>query len=100
MGNEIPVYGLELEGSMLLESYTTTFSVLISLDGFTFSYIPDEYNRPKVRLILQLWNVDVIVLSFRFLMEMLIASVGQKFCFPIQLRQGILESYPEHGRKI
>ena len=60
LGNEVPIYGLEMEGSMLLESYTTTFSVLISLDGLTFSYITNiishnyitnDYKQPKVKII-------------------------------------------------
>merc|ERR1719192_3120299 len=44
----IPVYGLEVEGSSHLASYTTSLSVLYSLDGSIFSPIYDNTNHEKV----------------------------------------------------
>ena len=44
----IPVYGLEVEGSSHLASYTTSISVLYSLDGSIFSPIYDNTNHEKV----------------------------------------------------
>jgi hypothetical protein len=41
------VYGLEMSGSVDLDSYITTFNVLYGDDGHIFSFI-EEYGQPKV----------------------------------------------------
>ena len=47
---ERPLYGIVIAGSVYMESYTTTFNILYSSDGYSFSYIKDiNTDTAKVR---------------------------------------------------
>ena len=45
----MPIYGLDIEGSFDLSSYTTAVSVLFSSDSFVYHTIKDNNGDEKVR---------------------------------------------------
>ena len=47
--NETPIYGIEIEGSYDLASYTTAISVLYSSDSSLYHTIKDKNSIEKVR---------------------------------------------------
>ena len=54
---EEPLYGVIISGSVYMESYTTTFNVLYSSDGHTFSYINENNNEMKEKVSAQIENI-------------------------------------------
>ena len=48
LGNIIPIFGLEVQGSTDLDAYVSSFSILYSEEGNTFSQVLDENNNLKV----------------------------------------------------
>ncbi|XP_025836285.1 hemocytin [Agrilus planipennis] len=48
LGKQEPVYGIILRGSPLYNNFVTSYKVTYSPDGFTFRYITDENNQPKI----------------------------------------------------
>ena len=55
LSEETPVYGIEMAGSVDLDSYITTFNVLYGDDGNVFSFIEDN-GQPKVNTLIFLIN--------------------------------------------
>ena len=45
----MPIYGLDIEGSFDLSSYTTAISVLFSSDSFVYHTIKDNNGGEKVK---------------------------------------------------
>ena len=48
LGNIIPIFGLEVQGSTELDAYVSSFSILYSENGNTFSQVRDANNNLKV----------------------------------------------------
>ena len=58
LGEETPIYGIELAGSRERNSYVTTFKVLYGDDGNIFSYI-EEFGHPKVYIYFFLCSINL-----------------------------------------
>lgn len=48
LGREEPVYGVIVAGSSLYDEYVTSYQVLYSPDGVSYSYVTDISRNPKV----------------------------------------------------
>lgn len=48
LGRQEPIYGVVVKGSPLYDEYVTSFKVLYSPDGHTFSYIMNENKEPQI----------------------------------------------------
>ncbi|XP_059485087.1 hemocytin isoform X2 [Neocloeon triangulifer] len=48
LGREVPVYGIILRGNPLTEQFVTSYKILYSLNGFTFSPATDVYGKEKI----------------------------------------------------
>ena len=48
LGKIIPIFGLEVQGSTELDAYVSSFSILYSENGNTFSQVRDANNNQKV----------------------------------------------------
>ena len=48
LGKTTPVYGLEIQGSTVRQSYISSFSILYSDDGIIYSSIQENNQQTKV----------------------------------------------------
>ena len=101
----IPVYGLEVEGSSYLASYTTSLSVLYSLDGSIFSPIYDNTNHEKV-LNINIYNLTIMSNFINHLIILFqvfrtnVDSFGKvKIMFPYPVEARYIRLYPKSWKK-
>ena len=99
----IPVYGLEVEGSSHLASYTTSLSVLYSLDGSIFSPIYDNTNHEKVLNIYNLIMMINFINHFIILFQVFRTNVDSfgkvKIMFPYPVEARYIRLYPKSWKK-
>lgn len=47
LGRQEPIYGIVVKGSPLYDQYVTSYNILYTPDGHTFSYVTDKNKQPK-----------------------------------------------------
>lgn len=48
LGRQEPIYGIIISGNPVYDEYVTSFTVLYTPDGHTFSYVTDRNRHPKI----------------------------------------------------